>query len=49
MNLQEISLGRHAPSIVNVVIEASKDSQEKDEPAGNLPWTSCTFHCQCGH
>ena len=29
MNLQEISLGRHAPSIVNVVIEASKDSQEK--------------------
>lgn len=29
MNLQEITLGRHAPSIVNVVIEASKDSQEK--------------------
>ncbi|MDE0184276.1 MAG: inorganic diphosphatase [Candidatus Poribacteria bacterium] len=29
MNLQEISLGRHAPSIVNVVIEASKNSQEK--------------------
>ena len=29
MNLQEISLGRHAPSIINVVVESSKDSHEK--------------------
>ena len=29
MNPQEISLGRHAPSIVNVVVEASKGNQEK--------------------
>ena len=29
MNLRDISLGRHAPSIVNVVIEAPKGSRKK--------------------
>jgi inorganic pyrophosphatase len=29
MNLQDISLGRHAPSIINVVIEAPKGSKKK--------------------
>lgn len=29
MNLQDISLGRHAPSIINVVVEAPKGSRKK--------------------
>ncbi len=29
MNLRDISLGRHAPSIINVVIEAPKGSRKK--------------------